>query len=54
MTLLEVLGQPVAVTILENSRAQGRLAHAYLFYGDEGVVKRQLWDFSGRVASARD
>jgi DNA polymerase-3 subunit delta' len=39
MTLLEVLGQPVAVTILENSRAQGRLAHAYLFYGDEGVGK---------------
>ncbi|MGI6640268.1 MAG: ATP-binding protein [Limnochordia bacterium] len=39
MTLGEVLGQPVAVTILENSRAKGRLAHAYLFYGDDGVGK---------------
>lgn len=39
MTLREVLGQPVAVTILENSWARGQMAHAYLFYGDEGVGK---------------
>ena len=39
MTLADVLGQPVAVAILQNSLAQGRLAHAYLFYGDEGVGK---------------
>ena len=44
MTLGEVLGQPVAVTILENSRAKGRLA-LLLFYGDDGVGKETAVKF---------
>ena len=39
MSLSEVLGQPLAVTILQKSLEKGRLAHAYLFYGDDGVGK---------------
>lgn len=39
MALAEILGQPLAAAILEKSLARGQMAHAYLFYGDEGVGK---------------
>lgn len=34
-----ILGQPYAVTVLENALADGRLAGSYLFVGPEGVGK---------------
>ncbi|AGB40082.1 DNA polymerase III, delta' subunit [Halobacteroides halobius DSM 5150] len=39
MSFSEVLGQDLAVSILKNSLQQGRLSHAYLFTGVEGVGK---------------
>ncbi|MEJ2745234.1 MAG: DNA polymerase III subunit [bacterium] len=39
MSLSEVKGQDRAVGLLKKSLASGRLAHAYLFYGPEGVGK---------------
>jgi len=36
----QILGQESAVTLLRNALRSGRLAHAYLFLGPEGVGKR--------------
>ncbi len=36
----DILGQDLAVKILKSSLASGRISHAYLFYGQEGVGKR--------------
>ena len=40
--LSEVVGQPVAVTILENAIKTGKLHHALLLYGPMGVGKTSL------------
>ncbi len=40
MSFAQILGQKSAVTILRNALSRGRLAHAYLFLGPEGVGKR--------------
>ncbi|MCX6354235.1 MAG: DNA polymerase III subunit delta' [Candidatus Aureabacteria bacterium] len=39
MALREIKGQEMAVGLLKRSFAEGRLAHAYLFHGPEGVGK---------------
>jgi len=39
MSFGQILGQESAVTILRNALLSGRLAHAYLFVGPEGVGK---------------
>lgn len=36
----EVVGQPVAVRLLQSAVASGRVAHAYLFSGPEGTGRR--------------
>lgn len=38
-TFSEVVGQPFVVQTLRNALRQGRLAHAYLFFGPRGVGK---------------
>jgi DNA polymerase-3 subunit delta' len=40
MSFDQILGQESAVAILRNALRHGRLAHAYLFLGPEGVGKR--------------
>jgi DNA polymerase-3 subunit delta' len=40
MSFDQILGQESAVAILRNALLNGRLAHAYLFLGPEGVGKR--------------
>ncbi len=40
MVLSAIVGQPVARALLERALGSGRLAHAYLFDGPEGVGKR--------------
>ena len=40
MSFDQILGQESAVAILRNALRNGRLAHAYLFLGPEGVGKR--------------
>jgi len=40
MPFNQIWGQESAITILRNSLRSGRLAHAYLFLGPEGVGKR--------------
>jgi DNA polymerase-3 subunit delta' len=40
MSFNQILGQESAVAILRNALLNGRLAHAYLFLGPEGVGKR--------------
>ena len=40
MSFDQILGQENAVAILRNALRNGRLAHAYLFIGPEGVGKR--------------
>jgi DNA polymerase-3 subunit delta' len=40
MSFDQILGQESALTILRNALRNGRLAHAYLFLGPEGVGKR--------------
>jgi DNA polymerase-3 subunit delta' len=39
MSFSEILGQKYAIEILENSLRSGRISHAYLFSGPEGVGK---------------
>ena len=39
MAFRDIVGQPQAIKILQNSLRDGRLAHAYLFSGIEGVGK---------------
>jgi DNA polymerase-3 subunit delta' len=40
MTFKEIFGHEKPVAILRSAMAKGRIAHAYLFYGMEGVGKR--------------
>jgi DNA polymerase-3 subunit delta' len=40
MSFDQILGQEKAITVLRNALRNGRLAHAYLFIGPEGVGKR--------------
>lgn len=40
MSFDQILGQEKAITVLRNALRNGRLAHAYLFIGLEGVGKR--------------
>ncbi len=40
MSFDQIEGQEGAITILRNAMRSGRLAHAYLFFGPEGVGKR--------------
>lgn len=42
MAFNEVLGQELAVTILQNGLQQDRLHHAYLFAGESGVGKEKV------------
>lgn len=41
MSFSEIKGQEAAIGILQSTLRQGRLAHAYLFHGIEGVGKRK-------------
>jgi len=41
MSFSEIKGQEQAITGLTNSLAQGRIAHAYLFFGPKGVGKKK-------------
>ena len=40
MTFRDILGQDAATAFFRHARKAGRLAHAYLFTGPEGVGKR--------------
>ncbi len=40
MSFKEILGQEIPISILKNSLKAGRVAHAYLFLGEEGVGKK--------------
>jgi DNA polymerase III subunit delta' len=40
MTFGEIYGHEKAIAILKNAMANNRIAHAYLFYGMEGIGKR--------------
>lgn len=40
MTFRDIRGQDQAIALLRASLASGRLAHAYLFFGPEGIGKR--------------
>ena len=40
MSFKEIIGQEIPVSILKNSLKAGRVAHAYLFLGEEGVGKK--------------
>ncbi|MBI3270551.1 MAG: DNA polymerase III subunit [Planctomycetes bacterium] len=42
MSFADLLGQDAAVSFLRNALRRGRLAHAYIFSGPEGVGKRRL------------
>lgn len=42
MNWTAVLGQPLAVRLLQHAVVTGRLAHAYLFVGPDGVGKRTV------------
>lgn len=41
MSFSEIKGQEAAISILQSSLRQGRIAHAYLFHGIHGVGKRK-------------
>lgn len=41
-TLSEIVGQETTVKILKNAAAEGRLGHAYLFYGVRGTGKTSI------------
>ncbi|MBM4260015.1 MAG: DNA polymerase III subunit delta' [Deltaproteobacteria bacterium] len=42
MSFAEIIGQPKPLAILRSALANGRLHHAYLFLGPEGVGKRAI------------
>jgi DNA polymerase-3 subunit delta' len=41
MSFAEILGQEPAIKFLKNSLKRGKVAHAYLFYGIEGIGKEK-------------
>jgi DNA polymerase-3 subunit delta' len=41
MSFAEILGQEPAIKLLKNSLERGKVAHAYLFYGIEGIGKEK-------------
>lgn len=41
MSFAEILGQEPAIKFLKNSLERGKVAHAYLFYGIEGIGKEK-------------
>lgn len=49
MTFGEIYGHGKAIAILKGVIAKGRIAHAYLFYGMEGVGKRTTADVFARA-----
>jgi DNA polymerase-3 subunit delta' len=49
MTFREIYGHRKAIAILQSVIANGRIAHAYLFYGMEGVGKRTTADVFARA-----
>jgi DNA polymerase III subunit delta' len=42
MTFTEIYGHEKQIAILKGAMAKGRIAHAYLFYGMEGIGKRTV------------
>lgn len=47
MSFKDIKGQPFAVRLLKKAISSNRLAHAYLFYGPDGVGKRfTAWEFA--------
>lgn len=54
MIFAELLGQPKAVKLLSRALESGRLAHAYLFIGPEGVGKATAARFMAAVLFCRE
>ncbi len=49
MSFAEILGQEPAIKFLKNSLERGKVAHAYLFYGIEGIGKEKTARALARV-----
>jgi DNA polymerase-3 subunit delta' len=49
MSFSEIVGQDKPVAILKTALKSGRIAHAYLFYGMEGIGKRTTADLFARA-----
>jgi len=49
MAFGELYGHEKAIAILKNAMANNRIAHAYLFYGMEGIGKRTVASLFARA-----
>src|SRR4030042_5250723 len=54
MTFKEIYGHEKPVAILRSAMAKNRIAHAYLFYGTEGVGKRTTASVFARALNCEE
>ncbi len=50
MTFSDIVGHKIPLRLLSSALASGRLAHAYLFHGEEGIGKRSVAEIFARGA----